>query len=560
MISMEKSWLRFYPKGVPAELPSSPYKTLPDLLGNAFERYGDLPAFTNMGKTLSFRDIDTASAAFGAYLQHQLGLQPGDRVAVQIPNLLSSPIALFGILRAGLIVVNTNPLYTPREMEHQFNDSGAKAIVILENFAANLQTILAKTSIPVQNVILVRIGDCLPTLKGTLVNFVVSKIKKMVPAYQLPGAKRFTTALSEGAAHVLKPHNRQPADLAFLQYTGGTTGVSKGAMLTHQNVLVNMQQICLWMSPLLKPKEEIIITALPLYHIFSLTVNCFAFMDYGAENVLITNPRDLPAFVKELKKHKFTVFSGVNTLFNSLCAREDFRALNFKSLKLSVAGAMALQRAVHDKWVAVTNSKVVEGYGLTETSPVACVNPVDGGDRVGTIGIPVSSTELKLVDESGNEVPIGTAGEICIKGPQVMAGYWQRKKETDDVMLPGGWFKTGDVGERDADGYFRIVDRIKDMIIVSGFKVYPNEVEDVAVMHPKVFEAAAVGIADENSGEVVKVFIVKKDESLTIEELMAHFKANLTNYKVPKAIEYRKELPKTNVGKVVRRLLRDEPK
>lgn len=554
---MEKSWLRFYPKGIPAELPATPYRTLPDLLNEAFSQYAELPAFTNMGKTFSFTDIDKASAAFGAYLQ-KLGLKPGDRVAVQIPNLLSSPIALFGILRAGLVVVNTNPLYTPREMEHQFNDSGAKAIVILTNYAANLQSILPRTKIDPKKVILVKIGDCLPPLKGLLVNFVVGKIKKMVPAYDLPEATYFSDAIKLGSSLKLEPVAREPHDIAFLQYTGGTTGVSKGAMLTHHNVLINMQQIVLWMSPLLKRREEVIITALPLYHIFSLTVNCFAFMFYGAENVLITNPRDLPAFVKELKKHKFTVFTGVNTLFNALCAREDFRALNFKSLKVSVAGAMALQRAVHDRWIQVTGTKVVEGYGLTETSPVACVNPVDGGDRVGTIGIPVTSTEVKLVDEQNNEVPIGTAGEICIKGPQVMAGYWQRKEETDAVMLPGGWFKTGDMGERDADGFFKIVDRKKDMIIVSGFKVYPNEVEEVATLHPKVFEAAAVGIPDENSGEAVKVFIVKKDESLTIEELMTHFRANLTNYKVPKSIEYRKELPKTNVGKVVRRLLREK--
>jgi long-chain acyl-CoA synthetase len=557
---MDRPWLKHYPKGVPADIGALPFATLGDLLESAFQRYGQLPAFSNFGHTMTFDAMNRASAAFASFLRNELGLVPGDRIAIQLPNLLQTPVALFGALRAGLVVVNTNPLYTPREMEHQFRDSGAKAIVILANFAANLQQILGQTDIEAKRVIVTEIGDLLPVPKRPLVNFVVKRIKKMVPPYRIDGAVAFRDALARGARHPLPKAERKGEDIAFLQYTGGTTGVSKGAMLTHANVLANMKQIAFWMSPKLEQRKETIITALPLYHIFSLTVNCFAFMDYGAHNVLITNPREFPDFVKTLRKYKFTAFTGVNTLFNALCAREDFRSLDFSSLKISVAGAMALQRAVHDRWKDVTKTKVIEGYGLTETSPVLCCNPVDGTDRVGTIGIPLPSTEVKIVDDQGNDLPVGEAGELCARGPQVMKGYWKRDDETAKVMLPGGWFRTGDVAAMDTDGFFRIVDRKKDMIDVSGFKVYPNEVEDVSVQHPKVFEAAVIGVEDEKSGEVVKAFIVKKDESLTVDELMAHYRKNLVNYKVPKYIEFRKELPKSNVGKVIRRMLRDEPK
>lgn len=555
---MQHPWQKHYPKGVPADIGTPPFQTLGELLESAFRRYGPLPAFSNFGHTMTFDAIDRASAAFAAFLQGDLGLSPGDRIAVQLPNLLQTPIAIFGALRAGLVVVNTNPLYTPREMQHQFKDAGAKAVVILENFAANLAEILPATDIAPNRVILTEIADCLPGPKRHLVNFAVKRVKKMVPPFRLEGARRFRDALASGAGKSLPASGRTAGDIAFLQYTGGTTGVSKGAMLTHGNVLANMKQIACWMGPRLVPEKETVITALPLYHIFSLTVNCFAFMDYGAHNVLVTNPRDFADFVKTLRKYPFTAFTGVNTLFNALCAREDFRALDFSTLKISVAGAMALQRAVHDRWKEVTKTSVIEGYGLTETSPVACCNPVDGTDRVGTIGVPLPSTEVKIVDEKGADLPVGEAGELCVRGPQVMKGYWQRDDETANVMLPGGWFRTGDMAAMDPDGFFRIVDRKKDMIDVSGFKVYPNEVEEVSVQHPKVFEAAVVGVHDERSGEVVKAFIVKKDESLTVEELMAHYRKNLVNYKVPKYVEFRKELPKSNVGKVIRRLLRDE--
>jgi long-chain acyl-CoA synthetase len=557
---MDRPWLKHYPKGVPADIGALPFASLGNLLESAFQRYGQLPAFSNFGHTMTFDAMNRASAAFASFLRNELGLVPGDRIAIQLPNLLQTPVAIFGALRAGLVVVNTNPLYTPREMEYQFRDSGAKAIVILANFAANLQQILGQTDIEAKRVIVTEIGDLLPFPKRPLVNFVVKRIKKMVPPYRIDGAVAFRDALARGARQPLPKVDRKGEDIAFLQYTGGTTGVSKGAMLTHANVLSNMKQIALWMGPKLEQGKETIITALPLYHIFSLTVNCFAFMDYGAHNVLVTNPREFPDFVKTLRKYKFTAFTGVNTLFNALCAREDFRSLDFSSLKISVAGAMALQRAVHDRWKEVTKTKVIEGYGLTETSPVLCCNPVDGTDRVGTIGIPLPSTEVKIVDDQGNDVPVGEAGELCARGPQVMKGYWKRDDETAKVMLPGGWFRTGDVATMDSDGFFRIVDRKKDMIDVSGFKVYPNEVEDVSVQHPKVFEAAVIGVEDEKSGEAVKAFIVKKDESLTVDELMAHYRKNLVNYKVPKYIEFRKELPKSNVGKVLRRMLRDERK
>ncbi len=539
----------------------SPYATLDALLAGVFAKYAARPAFSNMGKTMDFATLDAKSKAFASFLVNDLKLAQGDRIAVQLPNLLQTPIAIFGALRAGLTVVNTNPLYTPREMEHQFRDSGAKAIVILANFAANLAQVLGKTGIAPERVVVTGIGDCLGFPKANLVNAAVRHLKKMVPAYELPASVGFNAALRAGDGKPFTPPKVKPEDLAFLQYTGGTTGVSKGAMLTHANVVANMAQIAQWMEPLRRGDvAETIVTALPLYHIFSLTVNCFAFMTSGAHNILITNPRDLPAFVKVLAKCKPTVFTGVNTLFNSLAANPDFQKLDLSTLKISVAGAMALQSAVKERWETVTKSKVIEGYGLTETSPVVCCNPVDGKDQVGTIGLTLPGTEVKLVDESGAEVKLGEQGELCVRGPQVMAGYWQKPEETAQVTLPGGFFRTGDVAVQAADGFYKIVDRMKDMIDVSGFKVYPNEVEDVSVLHPKVFEAACIGVHDDKSGEVVKVFIVKKDESLTAEELMAHFRKNLVSYKVPKQIEFRKDLPKTNVGKVLRRALRDEKK
>ncbi len=553
-------WTARYPKGVPTSVEATvnQYRSTVDVFEEAVGRFATKPAFSNMGKTMTFSELNRKAESFAAFLQGELKMKKGDRIAIQMPNVLQYPVVLFGAIKAGLVIVNTNPLYTEREMKHQFNDAGCTAIVILANFANNLQKIVHETKI--QHVIVTELGDLLGFPKNLVVNTVVKHVKKMVPEYSLPDAIPLIAALERGARLTC---SRVPMDLdeiAFLQYTGGTTGVAKGAMLTHRNVISNMEQIRCWMLPRLKEGEEIVVCALPLYHIFAFTVNALALAKYGSHNILITNPRDIPAFVKDLKKYRVTVFTGVNTLYNALMNNEEFRKIDFSSVKIAVAGAMALQKAVAIRWKELTGSAIVEGYGLTETSPVASCNPIDGSDRTGTIGLPLPSTLLKMIDDAGNDVAIGEQGEICIKGPQVMKGYWNRPEETALVMTADGWFKSGDIGIMDADGFSKIVDRKKDMILVSGFNVYPNEVEDVISTHPGVLEVAAVGVPDEKSGEVVKVFVVKKDASLTAEQVIAHARKDLTGYKVPKSVEFRNELPKTNVGKILRRALRETPK
>ena len=552
---MEKIWLKEYPAGVPADVDLHEFSSIKDILEKSCRRFADLPAYSNMGATLRYRDIDRLSRDFGAYLQG-LGLSKGNRVAMMMPNVLQYPVALFGALRAGLTVVNVNPLYTPRELEHQLNDSGSLVIVIIENFAHTLQEVLDKT--PVRIVITTELGDLLPFPKRPLVNFVVKRVKKMVPAWRIPGAVPFRQALNQGAGKALIEVPLTHDDLAFLQYTGGTTGISKGAMLTHGNMVANLQQASAWLSPFSKPAEETIITALPLYHIFSLTANCLTFMKVGGHNILITNPRDMPGFVKELSKIRFTVMTGVNTLFNGLLHTPGFDQLDFSTFKIALGGGMAVQRAVAEQWRKVTGVPLIEAYGLTETSPAACINPLTLTEYNGTIGLPISSTELSIRDDEGRELGIGEdqAGEICIRGPQVMRGYWNRPEETAQVMTPDGYLRTGDVGYVNEQGYVRIVDRKKDMILVSGFNVYPNEIEDIVAHHPMVLEVAAVGVPDEKSGEAVKIVVVRKDEALTAEMLLEHCRRELTGYKLPRHVEFRSELPKTNVGKILRRLLR----
>ena len=552
---MEKIWLREYPPGVPAEVDLNEFSSLKDILEKSCQQFADLPAYSNMGVTLRYRDIERLSRAFGAWLQQTLGLGKGERVALMMPNILQYPVALFGILRAGLIVVNVNPLYTPRELEHQIKDSGATVIVILENFAHTLQEVLDRT--PVKTVIMTQLGDLFPFPKRPLVNFVVKRVKKMVPAWSIPGAIPFRQVLSEGASKTLADVPLDHEDLAFLQYTGGTTGVSKGAMLTHGNLVANLQQASPWLGSGFKPGEEIVITALPLYHIFCLTVNGLVFMKVGGHSILITNPRDMPGFVKELGKVRFTAITGVNTLFNGLLHTPGFDRLDFSALKLSGAGGMAVQRAVAENWQRVTGTPLIEGFGLTETSPLATCNPLTLTDYNGSIGLPLPSTELSIRDDDGRELGIGEAGEICIRGPQVMRGYWNRPEETAQVMTKDGYLRTGDIGVMDERGYMRIVDRKKDMILVSGFNVYPNEIEDVVAHHPGVLEVAAVGVPNEKTGEAVKLVVVKKDPALTAEALIEYCRQNLTAYKVPHLVEFRTELPKTNVGKILRRLLRE---
>lgn len=554
-VSLNKVWLNRYPADVPAEITADRYTSLIDLFEHAVKRYADQPAFINMGQAMTYRKLEERSRAFAAYLQQGLGLKKGDRVALMMPNLLQYPIALFGILRAGMIVVNVNPLYTPRELEHQLNDSGASAIVIVSNFAHTLEKVVAKTQ--VKHVILTRLGDQLTPAKGTLVNFVVKYIKRMVPKYHLPDAISFRSALHEGYRMQYVRPDIINDDLAFLQYTGGTTGVAKGAMLTHRNMQANLEQTKATYGSLLKEGKETVVTALPLYHIFALTVNCMLFIDLGGANLLITNPRDIPGLVKELSKVRFTAITGVNTLFNALLNDEDFQKLDFSSLSLSAGGGMSVQKAVAERWEKLTGHYLLEGYGLTECSPLVSVNPYDIRYHSGSIGLPVPSTDIMLVDDEGNEVAEGEPGELCIKGPQVMLGYWQRPDATDEV-LKNGWLRSGDIVTVDQEGFIRIVDRKKDMILVSGFNVYPNEIEDVLMLHPKVREAAAIGVPNDVAGETVKICVVKKDPSLTKEELIAHCKKNLTGYKVPKIVEFRDELPKTNVGKILRRELRDE--
>jgi long-chain acyl-CoA synthetase len=550
---MERPWLQLYPAGMPANIDPNQYPRLLDMLEECFQKYRDLPAFTFMDKTLTFGEVDDMSRHFGAYLQSR-GLEPGDRIALMMPNLMQYPIALFGALRAGLILVNTNPLYTPREMKHQFTDSGAKAIVISENYAANLQQIIGETSI--KTVILTSIGEMLG-LRGHLVNFVVRNIKKMVPAYQLANTVCFKDAIAQGRKFTIKPFQSGPNDTIILQYTGGTTGVAKGAMLTNRSMVANMLQIKAIMSPKLREKEEVVLCPLPLYHIFAFTVNCLSIMCIGGRSVLVVNARDLPAVIKEWRTHQPTMVTAVNTLFNALLNHADFSTLDFSRLKISCGGGMAVQRAVAERWQQVTGCQLTEGYGMTESSPVITCNPVTDAMRIGSIGLPAPSTDVRIVDEKGNTIQSNpeNVGEIAAKGPQVMKGYWQRPEATAEV-IKDGWLFTGDMGFMHPDGFFQIVDRKKDMILVSGFNVYPNEIEEVLAMHPKVLESAAIGIADEKSGEVVKVFIVKKDPSLTEQEIIEHCRTNLTGYKVPKAVEFRSELPKTNVGKILRRELK----
>ncbi|MFQ6021520.1 MAG: long-chain-fatty-acid--CoA ligase FadD [Acidiferrobacterales bacterium] len=553
---MEKIWLKEYPARVPAEINVDQFSSLKDIFEQSCTRYRRLPAFTNMGITLTYNDVDDQSRSFGAYLQKVIGLQKGDRVAIMMPNLLQYPVALFGILRAGMVVVNVNPLYTARELEHQLNDSGAKAIVILENFATTLENVVANT--PVKTVISTQIGDMFPFPKSALVNLVVKHIKKMVPKWNIHGTTSFKNALRAGKSQTLDDVKLTHDDIAFLQYTGGTTGVAKGAVLTHRNMVANLLQASAWVSPLGNEGEDIVITALPLYHIFSLTVNCLTYMKVGAHNVLITNPRDFPGFVKELKKFKFTVITGVNTLFNALLNTPGFDEIDFSRLKIALGGGMAVQRSVAGSWKAVTGVPLIEAYGLTETSPGICVNPLSISDYTGSIGVPLSSTDVSIQDDDGNELALGESGEICARGPQVMRGYWNRPEETAKVISKDGWLRTGDIGRMDEKGYVYIEDRKKDMILVSGFNVYPNEIENVVTAHDGVLEAAAIGVPDARSGEAVKLFVVKRDSELTAERVIEHCRKNLAGYKVPKHVEFRDELAKTNVGKILRRTLRDE--
>ncbi len=553
---MEKKWIKHYPKAVPQNINYNEYTNILEVSDEAISKYRNNAAFSNFGVDMSYNELDILSGQMASYFQNTLGMKKGERIAIQLPNVLQFPVVLFGAFRAGLIVVNTNPLYTAPEMRHQFKDSGVTAIVILAQFAHLLEEVIKDTQI--KHVVVTQVGDQLPFIKKNLINFVLKTVKKMVPAYSLKH-HTWAEALNLGSSKTYVQPKINRDDIAFLQYTGGTTGVSKGAVLTHSNIIANVLQISAWMKPKLVAGQEIAITPLPMYHIFSLTVCSLALMRYGTQNVLITNPRDFPAFIKTMRKYKFTILTGVNTLFNALANHPDIKSVDFTHTKVCVAGAMALQKAVKDKWFAATGTNVIEGYGLTETSPVACCNPIDGTDRVGTIGLPVPDTDVKLVDDDGNDVTwTGKPGEICVKGPQVMQGYYNRPDETAKTMKEG-WLYTGDIGTFDADGFVKIVDRKKDMILVSGFNVYPNEVEDVISQHPKVLEVAAIGVPDEHSGEVVKIVVVKKDQSLTDRELIEFAKKSLTNYKVPKHVEFRTELPKTNVGKVLRRALRDAP-
>ena len=555
-VTVERIWLKSYPESVPAEIAPLAYASLNGLFDDAFRRHAARPAFTCMGKTMTYADLDAASNAFAVHLQ-SLGLQKGDRVALMMPNILQYPVAMAGVLRAGLTVVNVNPLYTPRELEHQLNDSGAKAIVILENFAITLQQVLARTQ--VRHVIVAAMGDMMG-LKGHIVNLVVRRVKKMVPPWSIPGHQTFKTALASGKGRKPADPALGHADVAFLQYTGGTTGVSKGATLTHANILSNLAQNNAWLQVSFhakgKPDQINFVCALPLYHIFALTVNAFMGIEEGGHNVLIPNPRDIPAFVKELGKYRFHVFPGLNTLFNALLNNEDFKKLDMSSLMLTLGGGMAVQKPVADRWQAQTGCLIAEGYGLSETSPVATANRFDATEFSNTIGMPLPSTDVVIRDDDGQDVALGEVGEILIRGPQVMAGYWNRPDETAKVMSADGFFRSGDMGFMDERGYVKIVDRKKDMILVSGFNVYPNEIEEVAVSMPGIVEAAAVGVPDEHSGEAVKLFVVKRDEAITAEMVKAHCAKGLTNYKRPKHVEFRTELPKTNVGKILRRELR----
>ena len=554
---MEKIWLKSYPDGVPAEIDPAAYSSLNEMVAQSLTKYADRVAFVQMGREVTYRQLDAYSRDFAAWLQREAGLQKGDRVALMMPNLLQYPIAIFGVLRAGMVVVNTNPLYTARELEHQLKDSGAKGIVVLENFAHVLQDAIGHTD--VKKVLVTAVGDMLGAPKSWIVNYVVRHKRKQVKPWHIDGAMDFRDALAAGKRQTFDPVSLKPEDLAFLQYTGGTTGVSKGAMLTHRNIVANVIQAQAWIGPTFPKEPRTLISPLPLYHIFGLTANCLLFMLLGWRNVLITNPRDFPAFVKELKKYPFTFITGVNTLFNALLNTPGFERVDFSKLLVALGGGMAVQQSVAEHWKKVTGRPLTQAWGLTETSPAACINPCLA-DYNGSIGLPISSTEVSIRNDAGAELAQGEVGEICVRGPQVMAGYWQQQAETDKVMLPDGWLRTGDIGHVDAQGYVFIEDRKKDMILVSGFNVYPNEVESVMVTHPNVLEAAAVAQADEHSGEVVALFVVPKRPGLTEQELIAFARQSLTGYKVPKHVYIRKELPKTNVGKILRRALKDELK
>ena len=552
---MDKIWLKSYQAGIPATIEDQmdKYRSLGDMLEESFSKFSQNTAYSCMGKGLTYQEVDKLSQQFASYLQNDLKLQKGERVAIMLPNILQYPVALFGILRGGFVAVNVNPLYTARELQHQLKDSGAKAIIIFESGCATLQSVLDKTD--VKHVLTTNIGDMLGFPKSLIVNLVIKKVKKMVPEWSIPSAKNFITELKSAEAKNFKKPDLKSSDIAFLQYTGGTTGVAKGAILTHRNMIANMCQARAWLSSAINIGNEIIISPLPLYHIFSLTVS-FIFASVGGNNVLITNPRDMSGFVKEIKKWKFSVITGVNTLFNGLLNNPEFETVDFSHMKLSIGGGMAVQKVVAEKWKKVTGKILIEAYGLTETAPAACVNPLNIKEFNGFIGLPISSTEVVIKDDNDKTLPIGETGEICIKGPQVMPGYWNRDDETAKVMTADGFFKSGDIGIMNSDGFVKIVDRKKDMILVSGFNVYPNEIEDVVATHPKVFEVAAIGIPDAKSTEAVKLFIVKKDQSLTAEEIIAFCRTELTSYKVPKAVEFRTELPKTNVGKILRKDLR----
>lgn len=556
---MEKIWLKSYPAGMPAEIPTPEFKSIREVMEFAFAEYADRRAFTNMGTTLKFADLDRLSMQFACYLQKTLGLVRGERVAIMAPNILQYPVAICGIFRAGLVAVNVNPLYTPRELEHQLKDSGAKCILVVDNFADTLEKVIGDTQI--EHVVTTGIGDLLNFPKRLIINFVLKHVKKVVPSVSLPGSVRMRDALATGSLESLDNVDLGYADIAFLQYTGGTTGLSKGAMLSHRNMVFNMHQSVTWQMGIMDDLEQIVsINALPLYHIFALQSNCLNMILQGGETVMITNPRDFPAFVKELGKHKFSTFSGVNTLFVALLNTPGFKDLDFSSLHITVGGGMAVQEAVSRQWKEATGRNILQAYGLTETSPAAVVNPVNVDRFNGSIGLPIPSTEVRICDDDddGNDVEPGGIGEICIRGPQIMEGYWQNPEETEKVMLPGGWFRSGDVGRMDEDGFIYIEDRKKDMILVSGFNVYPNEIEGIAVEMDGILEAAAIGMPDEKSGEVVKLFVVKSDPSVTELDVMNFCRDNLTGYKVPKQIEFRDDLPKTNVGKILRRALRDE--
>ncbi len=552
---MERIWRQRYQPHVPKTIDESWRRHIPDLLEQSFATYRNHPAFANLGVTLSFGDIDRLSAAFASYLQRDLGLRKGDRVALMMPNILQYPVALFGLLRAGMVAVNVNPLYTARELKHQLNDSGAETIVIMENFAAVLAKIIGET--PVKNVIVTGLGDLFPPIKGALVNLVVKRLKKLIPPWRIDGAVKLKRALKRGAAEPFTAPELDAEDIAFLQYTGGTTGVAKGAVLTHRNIVCNVAQAMEWISGELTEGGEVMVTPLPLYHIFSLTGNCFVFTALGGLNVLITNPRDIPQFIAELRRWPFTAMTGVNTLFNALLNHPEFATLNFNNFKMALGGGMAVQRPVAERWQEITKKPLVEAYGLTETSPGVCINPMDLKGYSGYIGLPLPSTDVSIRDERGAEMPIGESGELCIRGPQVMREYWNRPEETEQAFHPDRWFRSGDVAVMNEEGFFKIVDRQKDMILVSGFNVFPNEIEEVVAGHEGVLEAAAVGVPDEKSSEAVKLFIVRKNPNLTEAEITAYCREHLTGYKRPKYIEFRRELPKTNVGKILRRALRE---